>query len=275
MSTVADDWDEGIVETNGTRIHYTRTGGDGPALVIAHGYFDDALCRAPLIRELETDYDVIAYDARGHGRSDAPETGYGMDDRVADLIGVLDALGVDEAVLVGHSMGGSTVASTAAGHPDRVRGVVMIDPAGMLVLDDHRDGDPDEAGEWARDQILWWHDHSKAELLVADDELADHVAAGDEELAELLADARLRLSQNAVAVAREGYPDPHEVYPEIEAPALILKADADERERERHRGIADALPDGRLVHVDGAGHCVFRDERAVATGELRAFLDRL
>jgi len=278
MSTVADDWVEGLVEANGTRIHYTRTGGEKPALVIAHGFFDDALCRTPLIRELEDDYDVIAYDARGHGRSDAPESGYGMDDRVADLVGVLDALAVDEAVLVGHSMGGSTVASTAARHPERVRGVVMIDPAGLLVLDEHRGEDddaPDSDGDWPRDRILWWHDHSKAELLVEDDELADHVAAGDEELAELLADARLRLSQNVVAIAREGYPDPREVYPEIDVPALILKADADESERERHREIADLLPDGRLVHVDDAGHCVFRDQRAVATAALRSFLGGL
>jgi len=278
MSTVADDWAEGLVEANGTHVHYTRTGGEKPALVIAHGYFDDALCRTPLIRELEDDYDVIAYDARGHGRSDAPEDGYGMGDRVADLIGVLDALAVDEAILVGHSMGGSTVASTAARHPERVRGVVMIDPAGMLVLDEHRgedDDTPDSDGDWPRDQILWWHDHSKAQLLVEDDELAGHVAAGDEELAALLADARLRLSQNAVEIAREGYPDPREVYPGVDAPALILKADADEEARERHREIADLLPDGRLVHVDDAGHCVFRDQRPVATEELRAFLDRL
>ena len=278
MSTVADDWAEGLVEANGTHVHYTRTGGEKPALVIAHGYFDDALCRTPLIRELEDDYDVIAYDARGHGRSDAPEDGYGMGDRVADLIGVLDALAVDEAILVGHSMGGSTVASTAARHPERVRGVVMIDPAGMLVLDEHRgedDDTPDSDGDWPRDRILWWHDHSKAELFEADEEIAGHAAAGDRDLASLLADARLRVSPNIAAVFEEGWLDPAERFPEITAPTLILRADVDERARDLDRERVDLIDDARLVHVDGAGHCVFRDRRETATRELRAFLDEV
>lgn len=263
-----DDWAEGLVETNGTRLHYTRTGGDGPPLVIAHGFFDDALCRTPLIRELETDYDVIGYDARGHGRSDAPESGYGIDDRVADLVGLLDALEISDAVLVGHSMGGSTVASAAASQPDRVREVVMIEPAGMLEID----SDPDDRVTEIRDRILWWHDHSKAELLIADDELRDHAEAGDEELAGWLAEARLRVSQRIVEIATAGYPDPGTVYPEVDVPALVLKADASDDQRARHREIVDGLPDGRLVHVDDAGHCVFRDQRSVATETLRAFL---
>jgi pimeloyl-ACP methyl ester carboxylesterase len=266
---MSDEWDEGFVESSGVRIHYTRTGGEKPPLVIAHGLFDDALCRTPLIRELEPDYDVIAYDARAHGRSDAPESGYEMDDRVADLVAVLDGLDVDRAILVGHSMGGSTVASTAARHPERVRGVVVIDPAGMLSFDG---GDRTDE---VREQIRWWHDHSKAALVEADDELRGHVEAGEEELAALLADARLRLSQRIVAIAREGYPDLGDVYPEIEAPTLILKADAEGDARARDEEIAALLPDGRLVHVDDAGHCVFRDQRTAATAELRAFLGAL
>lgn len=267
-----DDWTEGHVETNGTRIHYTRTGGAKPPLVIAHGYFDDALCRTPLIRELEAEWDVIAHDARAHGRSDAPADGYGIDDRVADLVGVLDALEIETAVLVGHSMGGSTVASTAARHPDRVRGVVMIDPAGMLLLDENRDGDPTA---WVRERLDVWQDRTKEELLAEDEELAAHVDAGEAELAELLADARLRLRPEIVETAREGYPDPEDVYPAIDVPALILKADAGEDERERHREIAALLGEGRLVHVDDAGHCVFRDQRTAATAELREFLAAL
>lgn len=273
-ATLPDGWTEGDVESNGVRLHYTRTGGDGPAMVVAHGVFDDGRCRTPLAREFETVYDVITYDARGHGLSDAPESGYGVDDRVADLVGLLDALDVTDPILFGHSMGGDTVLATASQHPDLPRAVVAVDPASLLEHDEDEDEeDVENRAEGVRQQILWWHDHSKAELLTEDDELAGHVEAGDEELASLLADARLRVSPNIVEVFENGWLDPEDAYPEITAETLVLRADGDEAQRERDHERADKIENGRLVHVDGAGHCVFRDRRDVATREMRQFLD--
>ncbi|MEF8851847.1 MAG: alpha/beta hydrolase [Haloarculaceae archaeon] len=286
-ATLPDGWTEGTVVTNDVRLHYTRTGGDGPVMVVAHGVFDDGPCRTPLARDLQDDYDVVMYDARGHGRSDAPEAGYGIDDRVADLVGLLDALAVDDPVLFGHSMGGDTVLATASAHPDLPRAVVAVDPASLLdhdrdedesaadgeARDDGDRGDaPDDPTRDPRRQILWWQDHTKAELLETDDELAGHVAAGEAELASLLADARLRVSPNIVGVFEAGWLDPEETFPDITAPTLVLRADADEAARERDRERVARMTDGRVVHVDGAGHCVFRDEREFATAQLREFL---
>ncbi|MFC7140729.1 alpha/beta fold hydrolase [Halosimplex aquaticum] len=271
-----EEWTEGFVEVDdGVRLHYARTGGDGPPLVVAHGVFDDGLARIPLARDLEDEYDVVLYDARGHGQSDAPESGYGADDRAADLVGLLDELGIENPLLLGHSMGGDTVLATAANYPDRPRAVVAVDPAGLLAHNrDNRgdDGLDEEEIEGVREQVLWWHDHSKAELLEADDELAGHVEAGQEELASLLADARLRVSANITEVFRSGWADPADYYSDIDAPTLVLRADVDEQARERDRESVDLIPDGRLVHVDDAGHCVFRDQRSVATDEVRSFL---
>jgi len=285
-SPVPDRWEEGSVDVDGVRLHYTRTGGDGPPLVVAHGVFDDGPCRTPLVRTLEGDYDVIAFDARGHGRSDAPDAGYGVADRVADLTGLIDALDLTDAILLGHSMGGDTVLATAAAHPDLPRAVVAVDPACLLAHNEERrdendesgvdeDGDGDDPAAGVRDQILWWHDHSKAELFEADEGIAGHAAAGDRDLASLLADARLRVSPNIAAVFEEGWLDPAERFPEITAPTLILRADVDERARDLDRERVDLIDDARLVHVDGAGHCVFRDRRETATRELRAFLDEV
>ncbi|MFB6140460.1 MAG: alpha/beta fold hydrolase [Halosimplex sp.] len=276
------DWTAGYVDVaEGVRLHYDRSGGGGPPLVIAHGVFDDGRCRLPLARELADDYDVILYDARGHGHSDAPESGYGADTRAADLLALLDGLGVEDPILFGHSMGGDTVLAAAALDPGRPRAVVAVDPASLLEHNrDDRDEDDGEDGDEAavegiRERVLWWHDHTKAELLEADDELAGHVADGDEELASLLADARLRVSPNITAVFRSGWLDPEDDYPDIEAPTLVMRADVDERARERDSERVDLIPDARLVHVDGAGHTIFRDRRDAATAELRAFLDGL
>lgn len=270
VPSLPDGWAEGTVEANGIWLHYTRTGGDGPVLVVAHGVFDDAPCRTPLATAVAGDYDVVMYDARGHGRSDAPESGYTVADRVADLVGLLDALDVEDPVLFGHSMGGDTVLATASSHPDLPRAVVAVDPA--CLLDHSRDADGDDPASDVRQQILWWQDHSKAQLLEADDELAAHVAAGETELASLLADARLRVSPNVVRVFDAGWLDPGERFPAITAPTFVLRADVDETTRERDRELVARMADGRVVHADGAGHCVFRDDRAFATAQLRKFL---
>ena len=58
------NWQSGFVETNGIRMHYTRTGGDRPPVVLAHGFSDDGLCWTPVARAREADYDVIMRDAR-------------------------------------------------------------------------------------------------------------------------------------------------------------------------------------------------------------------
>ncbi|MFB6296278.1 MAG: alpha/beta fold hydrolase [Halobacteriales archaeon] len=265
-------WESGRVETNEVDTHYVRTGGDDPPLVIAHGVYDDGLCRLPLARDLDDDHDVILYDARGHGRSDAPEGGYDSGTRAQDLIGLLDALDVEDPYLFGHSMGGDTVAAAAARRPDLPRAVALVEPAGLM----YRNQDADDVGttpQEAAERIAWWHDHTKAELLEEDDELRGYVANGRAELARLLADARLRVSPNVSAVFEADLGDPDELFPAIEAPTLVLRADVGSAARERDHDLVDPLPNVWLVRVDGAGHCVFRDEREAATRELRGFLE--
>lgn len=274
------DWETGSVDSDGVGIRYLRTGGDGPPLVIAHGITDDALTRLPLVRDLQREYDVIAYDARGHGLSDAPEEGYAVDDLVSDLLAVVDGLDIRDPILFGHSLGGNTVAAAAARRPDLPRAVVLEDPAGMLVYggDDPVEEDGDDASREElvaneRERIEGWNESSVEELLETEPEMAGYVSEGRRELAELLAEARQRVDPNAARIYGAGVAPPTAVYPGVEAAALILKADAEDAEREGDREVADLLPDGDLVHVEGAGHTVFRDRYDDAYRELLAFLD--
>lgn len=265
------EWPSGTVAANGIDLHYCRSGGDGPPFVIAHGITDDGLCRAPLARDLQGEYDVVLYDARGHGRSDAPAEGYGVGDRVADLVGLVEGLALESPVLFGHSLGGNTVAAAAARHPDLARAVVLEDPAGMLVTDRDDDGIEARVAE-ARENIERWRASTPEELLETEEELVAYREAGREDLAGLLANARVRVSPHVVAIYREGFADPAETFPRITAPTLVLKADADAAGRGRDRELASLLPDGTLVHVEGAGHCVFRDAYDAAYRDLREFL---
>src|SRR6476661_1353692 len=92
--TMMSSWQSAEVEANGLRLHYTRTGGDRPPLVLAHGFSDAGLCWTPVARALESDYDVIMVDARGHGQSQAAEQDYGDVDLGHDLAGAIAALGL-------------------------------------------------------------------------------------------------------------------------------------------------------------------------------------
>ncbi len=120
-------WIEGDVTANGIRLHYYRTGGDKPSVVLSHGYSDSGLCWLRLARDLEADYDVVMYDARGHGLSEAPDEGYTSMERADDLAGLIRALGLEKPAIMGHSMGASTTLYCAARYPGLMRAVVLED----------------------------------------------------------------------------------------------------------------------------------------------------
>ena len=113
------NWESASVMSNGIRIHYWRTGGEGkPVMIMAHGTTDYGLSWASLAAKFQTDYDIIMYDARGHGFSGKPEWPYDLATHVEDLVGLIKALGINKPILIGHSMGSGTVALAGATYPD-------------------------------------------------------------------------------------------------------------------------------------------------------------
>ena len=92
--------------------------GDQPVLLMAHGSSDDGLCWTNLAKELEQDYDIIMADARGHGLSDPPAKSDSVDAQVKDLAGLIQQLKLKNPILMGHSMGSSSVAWFAAKYPN-------------------------------------------------------------------------------------------------------------------------------------------------------------
>jgi N-formylmaleamate deformylase len=122
------NWVTGVCETNGIDIHYLRTGGPKPSLVLLHGLTGSGACWIPLARGLEGEYDVVMPDARGHGDSSTPLGGYRYEDYAGDVVGLIQELGLTAPVLLGHSMGGLTAAVVASQSATAIRGVVLADP---------------------------------------------------------------------------------------------------------------------------------------------------
>jgi N-formylmaleamate deformylase len=137
------EWTDGYVDANGLSIHYYRTGRDKPKVIFNHGAGDDGLCWTHVVKELEANYDCILVDARGHGLSASGNGDYSTSRRVADLAGLIQALGLDHPVVGGHSMGADTAMNFAAVHPDMTRAVFLEDPP--IIVPGEKFGDGKQA----------------------------------------------------------------------------------------------------------------------------------
>jgi pimeloyl-ACP methyl ester carboxylesterase len=114
------------IQTNGVILH-VRVGGEGPAVLLLHGYGETGDMWAPLAEDLVRDHTVVVPDLRGLGLSSKPETGFDKKTQAGDVAGVLDALKIDRADLVTHDIGNMVGYAFAVQHPERVRRFVLID----------------------------------------------------------------------------------------------------------------------------------------------------
>jgi pimeloyl-ACP methyl ester carboxylesterase len=114
------------IDTNGAQIH-VRVGGQGPAVVLLHGFGTTGDMWGHLTNALIQDHTVIVPDLRGLGLSSKPDGGYDKKNQAADVWGVLDALGVDTIELVTHDIGIMVGYAAVATHPERVNRWVAID----------------------------------------------------------------------------------------------------------------------------------------------------
>lgn len=114
------------IQVDGASIH-VRSGGQGPAVVLLHGFGDTGDMWAPLAAELARDHTVVVPDLRGLGLSSKPAGGYDKKTQAGDVAGVLDALGIARADIVAHDIGNMVAFAVAARYPERVGRVVLID----------------------------------------------------------------------------------------------------------------------------------------------------
>jgi pimeloyl-ACP methyl ester carboxylesterase len=114
------------VQTNGTTL-YVRIGGQGPAVVLLHGYGETGDMWAPLATKLARDHTVVAPDLRGMGLSSRPESGYDKKTQGHDIAGVLDALKIERTDLITHDIGNMVGYAFAAQYQNRVSRFVLMD----------------------------------------------------------------------------------------------------------------------------------------------------
>ncbi len=118
----------------GLRVHYAQQGNPtGEAIIFLHAYVDSWFSYSRVLLLLSDEYHAFAPDQRGHGDSDKPECCYTADDYAADVDAFMDAVGIEEATLVGDSSGGLIAQRVALDYPHRVSRLVLIGSPTTLV----------------------------------------------------------------------------------------------------------------------------------------------
>ncbi len=265
------EWYSGAVTANGIKIHYERTGGEKPPVVLLHGVTDNGLCWTRLARALEPDYDLIMVDARGHGLSDAPAAGYGPADHAADVAGLIQALALGKPVLLGHSMGAATAAATAASYPERVGAIILEDPPFWQHAPGPAEALAAQAAEW-RAGIIANKSKTVAELIAL---CRAQSPSWDE--AELLAwaESKRQVSPKVATVVGAFRTSWQDGARHIACPVLLITADPKRGAivtPEVAQEAAALWPRGRVVHIPGAGHNIRREQFEPYLEAVRGFL---
>lgn len=115
---------------NGITIHYLHYKSDGPTVILMHGLTANAHAFDGLIAAgLFPAYNVIAVDLRGRGQSSQPEQGYSLAEHAKDIIGLLDHLKIDKAIIGGHSFGALLTFYMTRYYPQRIEKMIIMDAA--------------------------------------------------------------------------------------------------------------------------------------------------
>ncbi|MHA6625916.1 alpha/beta fold hydrolase [Pseudonocardia sichuanensis] len=254
------------VRSGDLRLHVLDYGGDGVPLVVLPGITSPAITMDFVARELTDLVRPIVVDVRGRGLSDSGKS-YTLEDYADDTLAVLDGLGLDRPLLLGHSMG-ARIAAVVAARGVPLRGTVLVDPpmsgpgrgpypttleAFLGQLEQAQRGtDADEVGRsWPR-----WPRREQ----------------------ELRARWLSSCDAEAIAATHSGFEseDFFATWPHVPVPTVLVHGgDSPVVTAEGAAEAAATNPAARLEEVPGAGHMVFWDEPGVALDRLRGLLSAL
>lgn len=237
-----------FAEVNGQRIRFDDSGGDGPPIVLSHGFLMDREMFAAQVAALSPEFRVITWDERGFGETEFDGEPFSYWDSASDCLGLLDHLGIDRAVLGGMSQGGFLSMRAALSAPERVRALVLIDTQAGVE-------DPERLPAYRQMQQTW--------LQVGPvDELAETIAGliiGDPELSAAWIEKWRRLPRESMGPPGDCLFDRDDISDrlgEIACPAIVFHGTAD---LSIDIGLAEQLCSGLsqcagLVRIDGAPH---------------------
>jgi pimeloyl-ACP methyl ester carboxylesterase len=250
-----------FVKVGNQKIHFLRDGTRGVPVVFVHGSGSNHSIWLPQVRALAPIAQPVAVDLPGHGRSDLP--GRNTVDGYGDVIlGLLDALRFDRAVMVGHSLGGAIAQTLALSHPDRVAGLGLVGTGARLrVLPTILDG------------IV--NDFEKTAPFIVENAYAPNLT--DDMRTQAMAELRASNPQ----VTHDDYAacnlfDVMARLGEIRAPTIVICGKQDRMTPVKYSEfLVSKIPGAQLCLVDNAGHSVMIEQPEAVSRALFDFLKNL
>ena len=250
-------------QLNGVTIHYDDSG-DGPALIMTHGYASIGRMWEPQRMPLnDAGYRLVSWDMRGHGETDSPDDAkqYSEALTIADIAGLMDLLGIEKAVVGGLSLGGFMSLAFQLAHPDRVRALLLCDTGPGYRSDEAR-------AKWNR----------MAEKSAANFEAKGLDAVGRSP--EVQAAVKYHKSAAGLAHSARGMlaqVDSRVIdhLPDIDVPTLIIVGEHDEPYHGASQYMQSKIPGSRLETIPNAGHAANMDNAEAFNRVVLEFLASL
>jgi 3-oxoadipate enol-lactonase len=258
-----------VAQINGQRIRFDDSGGEGPPIILSHGFLMDREMFAPQVAALAPEFRVITWDERGFGETEFDGKPFTYWDSASDCLGLLDHLGIDRAVVGGMSQGGFLSLRASLTAPERVRALVLIDTQSGVE-------DPERLPAYRQMQQTWQEagpvddlTGAIAGLIIGDPELSKPWIAKWRELP--------RDSMGPPADCLFERDDISDRLGEIACPAIVFHGTADQSiEIERAEQLCGGLSGcDRLVRIEGAPHASNLTHPDEVSGPLLTFLRSL
>ena len=268
---------EGDLNVAGVRIHYYRTGGEKPPLILLHGATDNGLCWTRLAERLVLDYDIIMPDAQGHGLSDRLNADFSHQNHTDQVAALAGGLGIANPVIIGHSMGAGTAVNVAIRYPSLLRAIILEDPPwGAPPVAAQQDGR--EAYRPVQDfrSFLTGLRNLTLDEIVEASRKNDPTWAEDERLPWALAKQQFDASLfSRPVINQRSYA---ELVPMIDCPTLLISAENGIVTAEIAGDAARLWKSGkpfRWVEIKGAGHNIRRERFEDFFGAVTGFLSEI
>jgi len=278
MTNLFEQVQDGYADNDGTKIHYV-TMGAGPLVIMIHGFPEFWYSWRNQMPALADQFRVVAVDLRGYNLSDKPKgvDNYSMSHLISDIVAVIEHLGEEQAIIVGHDWGGMISWALTMFRPDLVERLIICNLPHPNGFARELANNPQQQAnsQYARNfQQEGYHKEITAERLcqwITDEEAKQHYLDSYKE-----SDFEAMLNYYKASYPREPYTEPASLPPKIQCPVLMIHGLEDQAL------LADALnytwewleQDLTLVTVPGASHFVHQEAPEFVTRSMLMWLNR-